>query len=146
MNFRIILGSYKNSALECCAWGSAESLNQFGENRYLYFTDFFLFTNTYFFKIYFSKCHFKNEILFMFSQVYFQLVDFFVIINIHFCVLAINRGVYQRDFLPYFITVISVLLFLPLIGCEFFLDFSKSYHKQIVLLFLFSKAIISIFY
>lgn len=123
-------------------------LGIFGENRNLYLPDFFsIHQYIFYFLIYFSKCHFKNEILFMFSQVYFQLADyFFVIIDIHFCVLAINRDVYQRAFLPYFITVILVLLFLPLIGCAFFLDFSKSYHKQIVLLFLFSKAIIYSFH
>lgn len=81
----------------------------------------------------------------MFSQVYFQLVDFLLLSTFISCS-ANKQRCLSKGFLPYFITVILALLFLPLIGCAFFPDFSKSYHKQIVLLFLFSKAIIYIFH
>lgn len=48
MNFRFMLWSYKNSAFRSYPWISAESLNQFGKNRYLYLPDFFLCINIYF--------------------------------------------------------------------------------------------------
>lgn len=146
MNFRFMLWSYKNSAFRSYAQNSAEPLNHFGKNRYLYLPDFFLCINTYFtFLIYFSMCHFKNEILFMFSHVYFQLVDF-LLLSAYISCSANKKRCLSKGFLPYFIAVILALLFLPVIGCASFLDFSKSYHKQRVLLFLFSKAIIYIFH